>query len=200
MPWRTLLARYLISAARDDYSFQRSSRRDGDALLPRLASGEVNVVIAIDTSGSIGEEEMREFASELDALKGQVRANLVLHACDDKLCAEGPWHFAPWDPVTLPKNHQRGRRHALFTGVRVDRARPTAAGSAYLFHRCAGRVSRRCAALSGDLARQGQGGGAVGRENSAELGARPGAFTRWLVQPHATPRRSCAPFQRQDRS
>ncbi len=127
MPWRTLLARYLISAARDDYSFQRSSRRDGDALLPRLASGEVNLVIAIDTSGSIGEEEMREFASELDALKGQVRANLVLHACDDKLCPEGPWHFAPWDRVTLPRTISGGggtRFSPVFEWIARDQLRP----------------------------------------------------------------------------
>jgi predicted metal-dependent peptidase len=103
MPWRALLARFLMSVARDDYSFQRSSRREGEALLPRLASGAINLVIALDTSGSIGDEEMREFASEVDALKGQVRANLLLHACDDELSPEGPWRFAPWEPVTLPK-------------------------------------------------------------------------------------------------
>lgn len=102
VPWRALLARYLMSVARDDYSFQRSSRRDGDALLPRLASGAIKVVVALDTSGSIGDEEMREFASEVDALKGQVRAHLVLHACDADLSPAGPWHFAPWDPLTLP--------------------------------------------------------------------------------------------------
>ena len=116
IPWRSLLARYLMSVARDDYSFQRSSRRDGDALLPRLASSEINLVAAIDTSGSIGYEEMREFASEVDALKGQIRANLVLHACDDKLCAHGPWQFAPWDPVRLP-NALSGGGGTRFTPV-----------------------------------------------------------------------------------
>jgi predicted metal-dependent peptidase len=102
MPWRALLARFLASVAREDYSFQRTSRRDGDALLPRLASGRIKLVIALDSSGSIQDEEMREFASEVNALRGQTQANLVLHACDDKLSTEGPWHFAPWDPMTLP--------------------------------------------------------------------------------------------------
>ncbi|MGQ9861450.1 MAG: vWA domain-containing protein [Thiobacillaceae bacterium] len=104
LPWRALLARYMMNAARDDYSFQRTSRRDtGAALMPRLYSQSVNVVVALDTSGSIKDEELREFLSEVDALKGQVRAEVTLHACDDKLCAHGPWRFAQWEPVTLPE-------------------------------------------------------------------------------------------------
>lgn len=104
LPWRALLARYMMNAARDDYSFQRTSRRDtGAALMPRLYSRSVNVVVALDTSGSVKDEELREFLSEVDALKGQVRAEVVLHACDDKLCANGPWRFAQWEPVTLPE-------------------------------------------------------------------------------------------------
>jgi len=104
LPWRALLARFLMGAAREDYSFQRGSRRDGDALLPRLGGGGINLIVAIDTSGSIGDQELCEFTSELDALKAQLRANLILHVCDDKLAPDGPWHFAPWDPVALPPN------------------------------------------------------------------------------------------------
>ncbi len=104
LPWRALLARYMMNAARDDYSFQRTSRRDtGAALMPRLYSQSVNVVVALDTSGSVKDEELREFLSEVDALKGQVRAEVTLHACDEKLCAGGPWRFAQWEPVTLPE-------------------------------------------------------------------------------------------------
>ena len=104
LPWRALLARYMMNAARDDYSFQRTSRRDtGAALMPRLYSQSVNVVVALDTSGSVKDEELREFLTEVDALKGQVRAEVTLHACDDKLCEGGPWRFAQWEPVTLPE-------------------------------------------------------------------------------------------------
>lgn len=103
LPWRALLARYMMQAARDDYSFQRTSRRDtGAALMPRLYSQSVNVVVALDTSGSIKDEELREFLTEVDALKGQIRAEVTLHACDDKLCEGGPWRFAQWEAITLP--------------------------------------------------------------------------------------------------
>ncbi len=103
LPWRFLLARYLMSVARDDYSFQRPSRREGDALLPRLASGEVDLYVALDTSGSIGNEELAQFTTEVDALKGQIRARVTLHACDEHLDPKGPWVFQPWEPIALPR-------------------------------------------------------------------------------------------------
>lgn len=103
LPWRALLARYMMNAARDDYSFQRTSRRESTALMPRLSSQSVDVVVALDTSGSVREDELREFLTEIDALKGQVRANITLHACDDKLDVQGPWRFAQWEPLKLPE-------------------------------------------------------------------------------------------------
>jgi predicted metal-dependent peptidase len=103
LPWRQLLARYLMSAARDDYSFQRPSRREGDAVLARLASEEMNLHIVLDTSGSIRNEELAQFAAEVDALKGQLRARVTLHACDEQLDPGGPWIFQPWEPVVLPR-------------------------------------------------------------------------------------------------
>jgi len=108
LPWRALLARYMMSAARDDYSFQRTSRRESAALMPRLHSQSVDVVVALDTSGSVQEEELRAFLAEIDALKGQVRANVTLHACDDKLDPNGPWRFAQWETLKLPKEISGG--------------------------------------------------------------------------------------------
>lgn len=102
LPWRVLLARYLMSVARDDYSYQRLSRREGPALLPRLASGESDVCVALDTSGSIGERELAEFACEIDALKSQIRARVTLLACDERLDERGPWRFEAWEPVQIP--------------------------------------------------------------------------------------------------
>jgi predicted metal-dependent peptidase len=102
LPWRQVLARYMATLARDDYSFQRPSRREGDALLPRLASDHIDVMIVLDTSASIGNEELAEFAAEVDGLKGQIRARVTLHACDDNLDARGPWTYQPWERFELP--------------------------------------------------------------------------------------------------
>lgn len=108
LPWRALLARYMMNAARDDYSFQRTSRREGDALMPRLYSQSVNVIVALDTSGSVTKDELQEFLTEVDALKAQVRASITLHACDDKLDANGPWHYAMWEAILLPADVSGG--------------------------------------------------------------------------------------------
>jgi predicted metal-dependent peptidase len=102
LPWRALLARYMMNAARDDYSFQRTSRREGEALMPRLYSQSVKVIVALDTSGSVTRDELQEFLTEIDALKAQVRADITLHACDDKLDQAGPWHYAMWEVMQLP--------------------------------------------------------------------------------------------------
>ncbi len=103
LPWRMLLARYMSATARDDYSFMRPSRREGQAILPSLRSSQVELAVILDTSGSVGDNEMREFLAEVDALKGQLRARITLHACDDKMSEDGPWRYEPWEELTLPE-------------------------------------------------------------------------------------------------
>ncbi len=102
LPWRMLLARYLTAVARDDYSYMRPSRREGAAILPSLRSSQVELTVAIDTSGSIGADELNAFLAEVNALKGQLRARITLHACDSRLAAAGPWVCEPWEELTLP--------------------------------------------------------------------------------------------------
>ncbi len=102
LPWRMLLARYMTAVARDDYSYMRPSRREGDFILPTLRSHQLDLVVAVDTSGSIKEQELDEFIDEIDALKGQVRARVTLLPCDARLCEGAPWVFEPWDAFTRP--------------------------------------------------------------------------------------------------
>ncbi len=108
LPWRMLLARYMTQYARDDYSYMRPSRREGDMILPSLRSAQADIVVVLDTSGSISEQEMDEFISEIDVIKGQLRARILLHACDTELAEDGPWQFEPWDELGLPGAIQGG--------------------------------------------------------------------------------------------
>ena len=103
LPWRMLLARYMTQVARDDYSYMRPSRREGQMILPSLRSAQADIVVALDTSGSVNNEELAEFLAEIDTLKGQLRARVTLHACDTALAEGGPWIFEPWEEFTLPK-------------------------------------------------------------------------------------------------
>ncbi|BAU49468.1 hypothetical protein SVA_2920 [Sulfurifustis variabilis] len=108
LPWRMLLARYMNAVARTDYSFSRPSRREGAAILPSLRSQHIDIAVVIDTSGSIEDEEMREFLGEIDAIKGALNARITLHACDADLAPDGPWTFEPWEELRLPKKFHGG--------------------------------------------------------------------------------------------
>jgi predicted metal-dependent peptidase len=109
LPWRMLLARYLSYTARNDYSYMRpSNRRDGPAIYPSLRSTEVNIVVVIDTSGSISTSEMSEFLSEINSIKGQLSARITLLACDAKIAESCPWVYEPWEEIELPEKLQGG--------------------------------------------------------------------------------------------
>jgi predicted metal-dependent peptidase len=103
LPWRLLLARYMTALARDDFSYQRPSRREGDFILPSLRSNQLELVVALDTSGSIQDQEMGEFLAEINALKGQMRARVTLLACDSAIAEEAPWIYESWEEFVLPE-------------------------------------------------------------------------------------------------
>lgn len=108
LPWRSLLARYLSPLARDDFSYMRPSRREGEFIMPSLRSSQIKLVIALDTSGSISQQEIDEFLAEVNALKGQLRAHITLLACDAELAKDAPWVFEPWDAFEAPKQFDGG--------------------------------------------------------------------------------------------
>src|SRR5690606_6415963 len=86
-----------------DYDFTRPSRREGAAILPGLHAHEIDLVVALDTSGSISDDEMREFAGEINAIKSQIHARVTLLACDEELWEGGPVVAEAWEPLALPE-------------------------------------------------------------------------------------------------
>ena len=108
LPWRMLLARYMTAIARDDYSYMRPSRREGAAILPSLRSTHIDIAVVLDVSGSVKEGELNEFLAEVNAIKGQIQAAITLHACDDKLAADGPWCYEAWEEIKLPRSFPGG--------------------------------------------------------------------------------------------
>lgn len=107
--WQSLLAQYMSTFAKDDFSYSRPSRREGNAILPSLRSHQLDVVVAIDTSGSISQDEINEFVSEVDAIKANLRAGITLIACDDKLSEHSPWRFEAWDELKFPASLGGGK-------------------------------------------------------------------------------------------
>ncbi len=108
LPWRMLLARYLTMCGREDFNYARPGRREGEAILPSLRSAQVDVVVGVDTSGSITQREMDQFIAEVDAIKGQIKARITLLTCDAQLGPGAPWVFEAWEQLRPPKNIQGG--------------------------------------------------------------------------------------------
>jgi len=68
MNWKELIQTNLTSAVRTDYSFMRPNRRGWhiDAILPGMIPGEeIDISVAIDMSGSIGNEQAAVFLAEI---------------------------------------------------------------------------------------------------------------------------------------
>ena len=104
LPWRMLLAKYMTASARDDYSYSRPSSRRGDpAIFPSLRSTQINVAVGLDISGSVDDKDMNEFLSEVDAIKGNMRARITLLPCDAELAEGVPWIFEPWEDIEMPR-------------------------------------------------------------------------------------------------
>ncbi len=110
--WRALLAQYLTQAGRDDYSWQRPSRRtqgiSGEVIWPSLRSHYGDIHVAIDVSGSVSEADLAGFLGEMNALKGTMPVRITLFACDSDLAADAPWIFEPWDELRLPRQFAGG--------------------------------------------------------------------------------------------
>lgn len=71
MPWRELIQTNLTSAIRTDYSWMRPSRRGWhiDAVMPGMTPGEeIDVVVAIDMSGSISDRQAKAFLGEIGGM------------------------------------------------------------------------------------------------------------------------------------
>jgi len=56
----------------------------------------------------VSDHEMREFLSEVNAIKGQASARITLLACDAALTGDGLWVYEPWEEFTLPREFPGG--------------------------------------------------------------------------------------------
>lgn len=79
--WRAVLRRFFTERAKTDWSFARPKRRfmAEDFLLPSLHGEAMGcIVVPIDCSGSITEELLSRFGSEINAIKEDVKPSKVV--------------------------------------------------------------------------------------------------------------------------
>lgn len=85
--WRTQLRRFITELSKNDYSWQRPNKMmlgEHGIYLPTLYSENMGtIVVAIDTSGSITQEMLTLFASEINAIRNDVHPEkTVVIYCD----------------------------------------------------------------------------------------------------------------------
>ena len=86
MPWRELIQTNLTSAIRSDYSWMRPSRRGWhmDAIMPGMNPGEeIDVVVALDMSGSISNSQAQAFLGEIGGMMNSFDGYKVHVFCFD---------------------------------------------------------------------------------------------------------------------
>ena len=86
MDWRTLIRQEIQSIIRNDYSFTRPNRKSmhSGAILPGMKEATtIDVAIAIDMSGSIGEEDASVFLGEIKGIMDQYEDFAISLWCFD---------------------------------------------------------------------------------------------------------------------
>ena len=85
LDWRAILARFIQSSARNDYQWMPPNRRfvHMGFFLPSLRSDNLgDVVVVVDTSGSISDSEVAEFAGEISAILADFDTTTHVVYCD----------------------------------------------------------------------------------------------------------------------
>ena len=86
MNWRELLRMQLESTIKSDYTWMRASRKGWhmDAVMPGMKLDPmIDIAVAIDTSGSIGDAMLRDFLSEIQGIMDSFPAYQIHVFCFD---------------------------------------------------------------------------------------------------------------------
>ena len=78
MDWREILRTQLESSIRSDFTFMRPSKRSGEVIFPGMNKDEqLDIAVALDTSGSISPVMLRDFLSEVQGIMDQYQSYKV---------------------------------------------------------------------------------------------------------------------------
>lgn len=101
--YREILWRFATEVSKNDYSWSRPSRRwlSAGAYLPSLHSEQMGeMVVVVDTSGSIGDATLSSFAGEISALRSAlIPQRLHVVYCDARVQKVDT--FEPGDPFSI---------------------------------------------------------------------------------------------------
>jgi len=94
--WRDILREFIERAAKNDYTFSIPNRRylSQGIILPSLNSKELGTAcIAIDTSGSVSKDELKQFASEVNSILEEYQdITIKVIYCDTQVAHTETFH------------------------------------------------------------------------------------------------------------
>lgn len=92
IPWKEVLARFVDTHAKNDYTWTTPNRRytPQGLYLPALKNPEIgNILLSVDTSGSIDQSQLNEFVGEIQGiLKAYDKTTLTVIFCDHAIQGE----------------------------------------------------------------------------------------------------------------
>jgi predicted metal-dependent peptidase len=127
IPWKQQLRNFMQQAARDDYSWKRPNRHymPMGIYIPGVYSETIrSIVMAVDTSGSISDEDLQDAAREAYGIACAVRTQFTIIQCDAQIQdVKQIKHPADCDKIEV---HGRGGTSfaPVFDHVRSMRPRP----------------------------------------------------------------------------
>ncbi len=101
--WRAILREFIAATVPSDYRWCPPNRRlvaSGLYLPSVYREGVGQIVIGVDTSGSIGAEELRQFAGEISAISDQSQPEAI-HVVYCDAAVQSSQQFGPSEPIHL---------------------------------------------------------------------------------------------------
>ena len=85
--YKTIIYKYINRSMLNNYTWSKPARSTyvTKVYLPGVLKENINVVVAIDTSGSINREKLKQFKSELYAIKksfSNITIDVIMHDCE----------------------------------------------------------------------------------------------------------------------
>ena len=130
VPWRQVLRRFLTDTVKSDYDWMKPDRRfmPMDIYIPDIGDEEAagEIVVAIDTSGSIGNDMLNAFTAELNSIHKDLKPSKVHVVYCDAAVAHVD-EFGPDDQLTLTPQGGGGTDFSpVFEWVEEQQLRPKA--------------------------------------------------------------------------
>lgn len=83
--WKAVMQEFIVTNSRNDYSWSKPNKRyiQSGFVLPSLEKPEIgDIVIGIDTSGSMTEKDLQDIASELQGILHTFNTRIIVIYCD----------------------------------------------------------------------------------------------------------------------